>query len=103
MKKIWQTVVLILFAARALAGDTNLMVHQSGRQLVDAQDRALQLRGVNLGGWLLWEGWIFGKGFTSQTGFEDRLTELAGRDETMRFRDQLYQNLDRKSTRLNSS
>ena len=92
MKKIWQTVVLILFAARALAGDTNLMVHQSGRQLVDAQDRALQLRGVNLGGWLLWEGWIFGKGFTSQTGFEDKLTELAGRDETMRFRDQLYQN-----------
>jgi len=93
MKIIWPLAGLILFAAQTQAEvATNRMVHQSGRQLVDAQNQPLQLRGVNLGGWLLWEGWIFGKGFTSQTAIEDKLTELVGREETVRFRGRIYQN-----------
>lgn len=48
--------------------------------------------GVNLGGWLLWEGWIFGKGFTAQSAIADQLTELVGHEETSRFRDGIYRN-----------
>ncbi|HEY5041285.1 MAG TPA: cellulase family glycosylhydrolase [Verrucomicrobiae bacterium] len=93
MKILWQLAALIFFAVHALAGGTtNQMVHQSGRQIVDAQGRPLQLRGVNLGGWLLWEGWIFGKGFTSQTAIENKLTDLVGREETARFRSGIYTN-----------
>ena len=84
---------LIWFLVGALAvAEPNRMVHQSDRQLVDAQGQPLQLRGVNLGGWLLWEGWIFGKGFTAQSTMLDKLTELVGRDEAVRFRDGIYEN-----------
>jgi len=93
MKITWQLAALILFATHALAGGTtNLMVHQAGRQIVDAQGRQLQLRGVNPGGWLLWEGWIFGKGFTSQSTIEKKLTDLVGREETAQFCSGIYTN-----------
>ena len=38
-------------------------VHQSGTQLLDGAGQPLKLKGVNLGGWLLWEGWMWGQSF----------------------------------------
>jgi len=57
----------------------NPMVHQEGTQLVGPDGAPLRLRGVNLGGWLLWEAWEYGKGgMISETEMMRRLTELAG-------------------------
>lgn len=85
--------VAIWCAASAVAlAQTNRFVHQSGRRIVDGDGQPLQLRGVNLGGWLLWEGWIFGGGFTSQSTITEKLAELVGHEEASRYRDQIYQN-----------
>lgn len=40
----------------------NPMVHQVGKTVIGLDGKQLTLRGVNLGGWLLWEGWEYGKG-----------------------------------------
>ena len=69
----------------------NPMLHQHGMRIVDAEDQPVQLRGVNLGGWLVWEGWIFGKGIlTPQATIVSRLQQAAGPRETEQFRAQVY-------------
>jgi len=64
----------------------NPMVHQEGMALVGPDGDRLTLRGVNLGGWLLWEGWEYGKGSTvSETEMLRRLTDLVGAEATLEF------------------
>jgi hypothetical protein len=67
----------------------NPFVHQDGRRLVDGSGAPVTLRGVNLGGWLAWEGWIFGGGWSldGESKLLARLAELVGRDEAERFRE----------------
>jgi hypothetical protein len=68
----------------------NPMVHQDGRQIVTPDGQPLRLRGVNLGGWLHWEGGDFGKGaLLSESAMLARLQEIAGVPETANFQDQL--------------
>jgi endoglucanase len=69
-------------------------VHREGLGLVDENGSRLTLRGVNLGGWLLWEGWIWGAKLHLLSGWghaesaiEERLAEAAGTDTLCRFRD----------------
>jgi hypothetical protein len=71
-------------------------VHRVGLGLADENGRALTLRGTNLGGWLLWEGWIWGAkldlldmGRQSQSSIEERLAEAAGADAMCHFRDEV--------------
>jgi endoglucanase len=72
---------------------SNPMLHQQGTTIVDAQGHEVHLRGVNLGGWLVWEGWIFGKGIlTSETTIVTRLEKAVGTDQTENFRSQVYEN-----------
>ncbi|MGA2489490.1 MAG: cellulase family glycosylhydrolase [Anaerolineales bacterium] len=69
------------------------MVHQVGKILIDPQGQPLRLRAVNLGGWLLWEGWIFGNGILlSQTTILDRLQQLVGTSAAAAFQSQVYAN-----------
>jgi len=64
----------------------NPMVHQEGTTLVGPDGQPLRLRGVNLGGWLLWEGWEYGKGWAvTETEMRKRLTDLAGADAALEF------------------
>jgi aryl-phospho-beta-D-glucosidase BglC (GH1 family) len=70
----------------------NPMLHTSGAQLVDAQGQPVKLRGVNLGGWLMWEGWMFGEGFVSETELVKKLNTLAGFEATQDFRRGIYTN-----------
>ena len=64
-----------------------------GRALADGSGRPLSLDGVNLGGWLLWEGWIWGGPIRllhlsdlSQRHIQEKLTEIAGADAAPRLR-----------------
>jgi len=69
----------------------NRMLHQQGTRIVDGQAREVRLRGVNLGGWLIWEGWIFGKGIlTSESTLMNHLTDLVGAPEALEFRRQVH-------------
>jgi hypothetical protein len=65
-------------------------VHQDGTRLVDGTGAPITLRGVNLGGWLLWEGWIWGGGWQGERELVSRFTELLGADEAGRFVDRVH-------------
>src|SRR4029077_9582836 len=46
--------------ADAASSTVNRFVHASGKYLVDPEGHTLQLRGINLGNWLVPEGYMFG-------------------------------------------
>jgi hypothetical protein len=71
-------------------------VHRVGLDLVDETGRPLTLRGTSLGGWLLWEGWIWGGGINllhfwgqSQSSIEERLALAAGPEALCAFRQEV--------------
>lgn len=72
--------------AKALHG----FIHRDGRTLKDSTGKTIHLRGVNLGGWLLWEQWIWGGKFKSQQYIENNLVRLAGQEETNRFNENVF-------------
>ncbi|PIR43844.1 hypothetical protein COV24_00590 [candidate division WWE3 bacterium CG10_big_fil_rev_8_21_14_0_10_32_10] len=67
-------------------------IHAKGTKLYDKNGNQIKLRGVNLGGWLLWEGWIWGKGFTSESKIYNDLVELTSEKDTENFRNSIYKN-----------
>jgi cellulase (glycosyl hydrolase family 5)/predicted xylan-binding protein with Ca-dependent carbohydrate-binding module len=69
-------------------------VHQSGRQLLDGADRPLKLRGVDLGGWLSWQGWIWGQGFDyiGESAMMNNLVSLVGQTQANQFQSEVYAN-----------
>jgi hypothetical protein len=72
-------------AAAAVAQPPAGFVHRAGRSLVDGSGVPLRLDGVNLGGWLLWEGWILGGGFEGESKILGGLRQALGPDEAERF------------------
>jgi len=60
-------------------------VRQSGTQIVDENGNPILLKGVNLGGWLIWDGVTWGAGLTSQDDLSDDLTKLLGADPFATF------------------
>ncbi len=64
-------------------------VHQEGTRIVAPDGTAVDIRGVNLGGGFLWEGWMFGGGVLhSETDLYRRLAETRalGEDGAADFR-----------------
>ncbi len=69
----------------------NPMVHQVGTGIVDPTGKPLRLRGVNLGGWLLWEGWDFSRGADiSENKIDAGLTKLSSAPAVETFHQQIY-------------
>ena len=62
-------------------------VHTQGAQIVDGQGKPLQLRGINLGNWLLTEGymWHFEGGPQSEREIEGLVTEMIGPQRASAF------------------
>lgn len=80
--------LLFCFSAGKLhAGN---FIHRTGNQLTDSTGKTIQLNGVNLGGWLMWEAWIWGKGFVKETKIDNRLVEVAGKAAADSFRTAIY-------------
>ncbi|HZN93847.1 MAG TPA: cellulase family glycosylhydrolase [Myxococcales bacterium] len=74
----------------------NPFVHQEGTRLVDRQGNEVSLRGVNLGGWLLWEGWMWGGGWQSESDMMAKLTELLGEEDARAFRERVRESYIRE-------
>jgi hypothetical protein len=81
----------------AWPGPAGGFVHRVGRALSDGSGRPLSLNGVNLGGWLLWEGWIWGGPIRllhlselSQRHIMEKLSEVAGADAARDFEHAVY-------------
>ncbi|HXB12583.1 MAG TPA: cellulase family glycosylhydrolase [Bacteroidia bacterium] len=67
-------------------------VRRNGKVLIDSTGKEVKLRGVDLGGWLLWEEWIWGEGFKSQTTILERLSSIIGSENAYKFQDSVYRN-----------
>jgi endoglucanase len=58
-------------------------------RILGRDSQPLRLRGVNLGGWLLWEGWIIGGGYNGETAMTKRLAKIVGSARSARFKTQM--------------
>lgn len=69
-------------------------VHQSGTQLLDGAGNPVKLRGVDLGGWLSWQGWEWGQGFdyVGQSTMLNNLVSLVGQSAADQFQNAVYTN-----------
>ncbi len=79
-------------ASRAARSADASFVHRVGLGLVDEAGRPLTLRGTSLGGWLLWEGWIWGAPLHvlntwghAEGAVKERLADVVGADSMCRF------------------
>lgn len=81
--------VAFLFAAFSVSAQTKF-IHQAGKTLQNGSNQTIHLHGVNLGGWLSWEGWIWGGGFDSQTKMENLIKKGTDSLFMLEFRDSVY-------------
>ena len=84
------SILLTNYGAAAPVG----YVHQSGTQLLDGNNNPLRLHGVNLGGYLSWEGWIWGNGFdyVGESKMMSNLAGLVGQTQADQFQTDVYNN-----------
>lgn len=97
-KPVLLIVLLLLDGAGRIgvSGETpaskSQMVHRDGSRILDGSGTPVKLRGVNLGGWLLWEPWMWGGHLlASESKLASRLTSIAGDLEMANFRRQIYE------------
>lgn len=83
-------IYLFVFSLNSFSQST--CIHRDGKNLIDSTGKEIKLRGVNLGGWLLWEEWIWGGGFHSQSHMMNELKLIAGPEETEKFEEAVYKN-----------
>lgn len=82
-----------LFAQLSRSPRSNAMVHQAGAVIVDGNNHPIQLRAVNIEGWLQWEGALWGNApLASESRLFERLTAMAGAEAAARFRQEIYRN-----------
>lgn len=79
---------LIVFISFQLNAQPFIHLHQG--QLRDENNAPIKLNGINLGGWLLWEGWIWGGGFTSEKTIFKRIEQKTNQKFASTFRDSIY-------------
>jgi endoglucanase len=89
MRSLILTTCLFLSLSSIHAGG---FVSRNGQTITDSTNKVIQLKGVNLGGWLLWEGWIWGGGFTKESEIKNNLTKIAGENEVKQFHADVYRN-----------
>lgn len=94
MKKFAVIVVCLCGFISARAGS---FISRDGQTITDSAGKSIQLKGVNLGGWLLWEGWIWGGGFTKEGTLATNLNSLAGAEQYRAFHEDIYRNFINES------
>lgn len=94
-----RTAILLIgfFALGSGALNATPFVSRDGQTIIDSTGKVIQLKGVNLGGWLLWEGWIWGGGYTKEGDIVKNLSTIAGKQEFDAFHKDIYQNFINES------
>ena len=67
-------------------------VKRENRNIIDSRNESIKLNGVNIGGWLMWEGWIWGGGFTQEKKILQGIENKLGKKAAENFRDSVYNN-----------
>jgi cellulase (glycosyl hydrolase family 5) len=71
-------------------GNEQTFVHRQDQKIIGCDGKELFLNGVNLGGWLLWEGWIWGGNFHSEERMVADIAKVTDRSYAEAFRDSVY-------------
>ncbi|MGQ0828852.1 MAG: cellulase family glycosylhydrolase [Bacteroidota bacterium] len=94
----WSFIFLSLFGLNLIGFSQNKFIHRVGKTIVDSTGQPIQLRGIHLGGWLDWEGWIYGGGFGSdlkyngsETYMMTALSRLVGSSGADQFMQQMHE------------
>lgn len=82
----------IIFSNAQNKWDNHTFIHRDNQQILDGKNNAVKLNGFNLGGWLMWEGWIWGGGFTKEKIMFEGIEKKIGYTEAANFRDSVYAN-----------
>lgn len=96
-KQFLVTVFLSLLVSGVVAQSSTGFVHQQGKMVLGGNNQPMQLQGVNLGGWLLWEGWIWGGGFDSQTTVYKAIVKASDSLYAIQFQDSVYRSFIRQA------
>jgi endoglucanase len=69
-------------------------VHQSGTGLLNGAGQPVRLHGVDLGGWLLWEGWLWGGAYDyiGESAMMGNLASLVGSTQADQFQGNVLAN-----------
>lgn len=94
MKKIsWAILFIIAFSFAGCESNTNKFAYVSGQNIHSAEGEILHLTGVNLGNWLLPEGYMFKlKDCNSPRKIDQAIRELIGNTATTEFWDAFLEN-----------
>ena len=86
-------IILLLLAASTSTYGQSRFVTTRGKDLISTDGKPLRLRGINIGNWLLPEGYMFKfKTANSPRRIETVINELVGEDEGRRFWKTYHQN-----------
>ena len=93
-KRLWLCGIIILLLAGSISiHGQSRFVTTRGKDIVSADGKPLLLKGINLGNWLLPEGYMFKfKTTNSPRRIETAINELVGEDEGRRFWKTYHQN-----------
>ena len=67
--------------------DNTSFVHRNGQEIHNGQNNAINLDGVNIGSWLMWEGLMWGGGLISEKDITNKMTSVIGPVAFNNFRD----------------
>jgi aryl-phospho-beta-D-glucosidase BglC (GH1 family) len=96
MKKFILSFV-VFFTCLALYSQNQGFIHRNENYLIDGDNKYVELNGVNIGGWLMWEGWIWGGGFNRQNKVTNKLETFYGKEKIKEFRKDVYKNFIQKA------
>ena len=65
-------------------------IHVANGKVVDTNGQPFTMKGVNLGGWLLWEAWEWGGGFNSETRMMNTIESRTSSSYAQSFRESIY-------------
>ena len=83
---LWWIILLLHLAASTSSNGQSRFITTRGKDLVSADGKPLLLKGINLGNWLLPEGYMFKfKSANSPRLIHTVINELVGEDEGRRF------------------
>lgn len=92
-KLLWSLIIIVAVSTLSCDSNTNKFAYVSGKNIYSPEGEILHLTGVNLGNWLLPEGYMFKmKDCNSPRKIDQAIRELIGNSATTEFWDAFLEN-----------